>query len=303
MTTNDKALTKPGGFGGLGDFTTESLLEVAKNTESTRGSATGDEIRDAMGNVRPTLDTVKVKGHGANLFLFPDDTKVDGDVGLTGVIVAFTRHNTYFGKPFDQREEGEMPPCFSNDGETVAENAEGPMASVCSECPRNRDAKRRDCRDEAFELMKSEGPGSGKICNNYLSIALALPGKDIPVRIRFTRQSFKAWAEYVQRIGTEGRYLPHEIVTHVTLRNEKGQKAEFSVGNFRPVRKATGEIAALPDEMRDEFARQRTNYRALLQRTAEADDGEAEASEDAKAAVKGAQARARKAAESGDAGL
>jgi hypothetical protein len=287
--SDEKAVVKAGTFGGLGDFTAESLVETAKSAESSKGSATGDEIRDAMGNVRPTLDTIKVKGHGANLFQFPDDSKVDGTKGLTGVVVAFTRHNSYFGKPFGEQESGEMPPCFSNDGVTIPSNAESPESSTCTECPKNRDARERSARDCAFETLKNEGPV--KVCNNYLSIAFALPGKEIPVRIRFTRQSFKAWAEYVQRIGTEGRYLPHEIVTKITLENVKGAKAEFSVAKFTPVRKDSGEIAALPDEMRDGMESQRGNYRALLQRTAEADEGEASASDDAKQAVADAKAR------------
>lgn len=290
--SSEKAVVQAGAFGGLGDFTTESLVELAKGADAEKGTATAEEIRDAMGNVRPTLETVKIKGHGANLFLFADESKVDGDEGLTGVVVAYTRHNTCFGKPFDQKEEGEMPPCFSNDGETVAENAESPFATSCSQCERNRDARTRACRDAAFELLSDEGAGSGKVCNNYLSIAFALPGKDIPVRIRFTRQSFKSWAAYVQQIGTEGRYLPHEVVTTITLKNEKGQKAEYSVAHFRCV-------GPLPTTVRDSMNAQRANYRALLQRTAEADDGEAEASEDAKEAVANAKKRAAKAEDAG----
>ena len=288
---SESAVVAPSSFGGLGDYTPESLVAAAEK-DAPKGTATADAIRDAMGNVRPTLETVKIKGHGANLFQFADESKVDGDAGLTGVIVAHSRHNSYFGKPFDQQEKGEMPPCFSNDGETLPENVESPVATVCSQCPKNRDARKRASRDAAFETLKEDGPV--KVCNNYLSIALALPGKDIPVRVRFTRQSFKSWAAYVQQIGTEGRYLPHEVATEIKLENMKGQKAEFSVAKFRY-------IGALPAEVREAMESQRENYRALLQRTAEADEGE-DATDDAKQAVADARKRAE-AAEKGNAAL
>jgi len=288
-SSEEKAVVVAGSFGGLGDFTEQSLVEAAE-TDASKGTATADDVREAMGNVRPTLETVKIKGHGANLYQFADESKVDGAKGLTGVVVAYTRHNSYFGKPFDQQEQGEMPPCFSNDGETTPENAETPESTACSQCPRNRDARMRGARDNAFSVLKEEGPS--KVCNNYLSIAFALPGKDIPVRIRFTRQSFKAWAADIQRIGTEGRYLPHEVVTKITLDNIKGQRAEFSVANFKLV-------GALPEEMRASMEAQRGNYRALLQRTAEADEGEESASDDAKQAVAEAKKKAKKAEKKG----
>lgn len=280
--SDEKALTT-GAFGGLGNFTKEALVEIAKQSDGIKGSATGEDIRDAMGNIRPTLDTVKVKGHGANLFLFPDDTKVAGETGLTGVIVAYTRHNSWFGKPFGEQEKGELPQCFSNDGETVSDASASPVASVCSECPRNRDARSRSARDDAFQTLKDSGPV--QVCNNYLSIALALPERELPVRVRFTRQSFKAWAAFIQQIGTAGRFLPHEVVTEIKLENVTGGHGEFSVAKFRFV-------GALPPELREAFEKQRANYRALLQRTAEVDEGEADPGDEAKQALAEARRRA-----------
>ena len=68
-------------MGGLGEFTQESLLDIAETSDETaKGSATGEEIRDAMGNVRPQLERVQVKGHGANLFQFADGSGVNGKV-------------------------------------------------------------------------------------------------------------------------------------------------------------------------------------------------------------------------------
>lgn len=301
MAEDSKAVAPPGFGGGLGDFTTESLVETAQKDGAGKGSATTETMRDAMGNERPKLERVDVKGHGANLFAFEhSDAKVPGEEGLVGVIVAFTRHNSWFGgKAFGESEAGKLPPCFSNDGEVVARNAKEAQASACSTCPRNRDARDRAARDQAFKRM--DGPkgdpetGRDSVCNNYLSTAIALPGRDLPVRLRLTRSSFKQWAAYVQRIGTvEGRYLPHEVVTRIKLENRKGDFGEFSAAQFEFV-------GALPADMRPQFSEQRKVYTALLQFSAESDgqDG-GDPSDDARDAMDKAK---RDAAETEEAGL
>lgn len=289
----EKALSPtPGiGFGGLGDVSEAALLEAAKQGAAEKGSATGQEIRDAMGNVRPSLELVKVKGHGANIFQFPDEKKVDGNEGLLGIIVAYTRSNSWFGgKEFGASEPGELPACFSNDGETLAAGSASPQASACSRCTRNRDARDGNARDAAFKRLKAGDKGNpdvgrDSVCNNYLHLAVALPGRDLPVRVRFTRQTFKAWASYVQRIGTvEGRYLPHEVVTRIKLENHSGDFGEFSVGTFTF-------CGALPKEMRDQFKKQGQDFKAILQRAAEVDE-----QEDTTAEARQAMAEAKAAA-------
>lgn len=246
-------------MGGLGDFDRDTLLEIAKQ-DNAPGTATAEDIKDAMGNARPKLELVKVKGHGANLFQREDGSQVLGKDGLVGVIVAFTRHNSWFGKPFGETEQGELPRCFSNDGVNIAPNAEDPQSKGgCTSCTRNRDARDRDAREEAFNQDQV-----GK-CNNYVSFALALPGEEIPVRLRVTLTGAKNWPAYVQRIGTKGRYQPHEVVTKVTLKNVTRDGNEFSVAEFECV-------GALPAAMREQFAGHRDMYRAILQRDAERED-------------------------------
>ncbi len=271
------------GMGGLGEFSQQSLLEITQPSDAAaKGSATGDEIRDAMGNVRPQLENVKVKGHGANLYQFADESTVAGKEGLVGIIVAFTRHNSWFDTEFGSTEKGEMPPCFSNDGNTVASNAEKPQAPACTGCERNRDARDRAARDRAFTRAKeADTPEAGRleVCSNYISLAVALPGREVPVRIRLTQSTFKRWAAYVQAIGTvHGRFLPHEVVTHLRLENVEGPSGEYSVGTFEFK-------GALPEEMRETFRKQRENYKALLQRAAEADEQDTPASSDGAAAM------------------
>jgi hypothetical protein len=268
------------------------LLDIANSEE--KGTATGSDMREAMGNVKPQLEIVKVKGHGANLFQMGDDTQVQGNTGLVGVVVAFTRHNSYWDSEYGTTEAGELPPCFSNDGASVASNAESPQSEKgCASCPRNRDAKQKDAREAAFESLKTQTKQSPQVCTNYLSVALAMPGRDVPVRVRFTAQAFKEWARYIQEVGTvRGRLQPHEVVTHITLDNKKGPHGEFSVPKF-------AFKGALPMEMRSSFDAQRVQYTGLLRRDAENEGREESASDEARAAASNAKADAEKATKKG----
>lgn len=266
----------PAGMGGLGDLTEAALVEAAQKDGATKGSATPGDIRDAMGNVQPQLEQVRVKGHGANLFQFADEKQVDGQEGLLGVVVAYTRHNSWFSSPYGESPPGELPACFSNDGDVVAGNAAEPQCASCTSCPRNRDARNRTARDEAFEKAKED---KGHVCSNYLSLAVALPERDLPISLRLTRQSFRPWADYAQALGTvHGRYLPYEVVTRIRLRNRTGSYGDYSVAEF-------SYEGALPEELRSQFAKQKENYRALLQRAAEKEDREGSSPEEAQAAA------------------
>lgn len=252
MAEQQKALTsRSAAFAGLGDFTAETLLESVKDQAATKGSATADEIRDAMGNVIPRLERFKVKHGGACIIVDEGGKKYEE---LLGVVVAYTYHNSFFDKPFEAHEEGERPVCFSRDGVSVDTQAEKPQAKDCTICARNRDARDREARNTAFDRDRKEA------CANYLSLAVILPGRDIPVQLRLSNSSFKPWAEYVQRIGTQGRFLPHEVATRFRLRNMPGAGgSEFT--------KVTFELAgALQPGLREAFASQRDGYRALLRR-------------------------------------
>jgi hypothetical protein len=284
---------------GLGDFTVDSLRKTVQTGEAIeKGTATGADVREAMGNVRPMLEVVKIKGHGANLYQRADGKQIPGEVGITGVVVAFTRHNSYWDSKFGSTEAGELPPCFSNDGLLIAGNAETPQSEKgCASCPRNRDAKQRDAREAAFEAMKNQKEDSPQTCTNYISLAVMVPGEDLPVRIRFTNRSFKPWAAYCQKIGTvEGRLFPHEALTTIKLKNNEGANGEYSTAVFEFE-------GALTKVMRENFALQRAGYTALLQRAAEAEERD-EASDEARSAQASAKAAAKEAEGSDqDAGL
>ena len=282
MSSEESAVAKPSaGWGGFGDLDEKALLESVKGSEVQRGSATAEDIRDAMGNVMPTLEKVKVKHGGACIFVFEDEKKVEK---LIGSVIAYSYHNSFFDKAFEDREEGERPPCFSNDGATVSLQAEGPKHTGCQDCPHNRDAVDKDARELAFKAKRKD------VCRNYLSLAVALPGRDVPVLVRLSNTSFKPWAAYVQKIGTEGRFKSHEVVTEFSLVNRKGAgDSDYSVVHFK-------NVGALPAEIAGQFAEQAENYRSLLRRDADrpaTDDDESDAAA-AVADAKKAQKRAKR---------
>lgn len=272
------------GLGGLGDFTEESLLQGATTPDKAgTGSATAEGIKDAMGNRKPTLERIDVKHHGVNEFRFPDGQKVDGEVGFLGVVLAHTHHNSNFAKPYDEHEEGEQPACWSNDGSAVASEVEEPLnAGGCPTCPFNRDAQDKQARDKAWE----DGVDKQTLCSNYLSLAVTLPGHDIPMVLRVTAASFKNWAAYAQRLGTRGRYCPYEVLTRFKLRNVKKGGNENSVAEFEL---ADPEHYVLQDHLRKAFKVQTVNYRSLLRREAGLDGP----SEEAEHAMDGAKAAAK----------
>ena len=275
MSSGSEVAKPSAGFGGFGDIDEKALRAQVEGSDVGKGSATAEDIRDAMGNTMPTLEKLKVKHGGACIFQFEDDTKVETVIGS---VITYSYHNSFFDKPFEDREEGERPPCFSNDGVTISTQAEDPKsAGGCPTCTLNRDATDKEARTAAFDAKRKD------VCRNYLSLAVALPGRDVPVLLRLSNTSFKPWAAYVQRIGTEGRFKPHEVVTEFSIVNRNGAGgSEYSVVHFK-------KVGPLPSEIAAQFGEQAANYRSLLRRDA---DRPARDDEDADASLAVAEARA-----------
>lgn len=232
-------------------------FEVEAPDQATRGSATSETVASAMGNQLPTLPRLEVKHQGAAIFKEKGGAeRVFNE--LEGVIIAFTPHNSFFGKAFEEREQGERPKCYSNDGVLPSANSPEKQAETCALCRRNRDAARdSEARKEAFKLdRKTEN------CNNYLSVLMILKGKgEIPFRVQFPNTSFKAWAQYVQDIAAANGFQPHEVATKVTLTNKKqrGGSAVFSEATFK-------QIAPLKVEARPAFAERNAFWMNYLHR-------------------------------------
>lgn len=279
----EKALATKADLGGLGGFDESSLTKAVKSAEVKHGTATADSIRDGLGNQAPKLERVKVKHGGACIFQFEDESRADE---LLGIIVAHTYKNVFFSKSFEEFEEGDRPDCFSRNGQDVAEGVEEPQAARCAVCPRNRNAPDKEARELAFDRPRKE------TCGNYLTLAVALPGRDIPVQIQFSQSAFKPFAAYVQKIGTQGRFQPHEVATRIKLQNRRGAGgSEYSVPEFAIE-------GPLPEELMKAFDAQAPAYRALLRQEAEATKSGSDAGE-AKQALKEAKAAQKKAAEKG----
>jgi hypothetical protein len=274
---------------GLGDFTEDQLV---KQTGESKGSATGDEVRELMGNITPRLERVEVKHQGAEMYAFPDGEKVQGATGFIAIVVGAARHNTFFAKPFEEREEGDRPPCFSRDGVNVSSFASDPQhPGGCAACPRNRDAREKAARDEAFDRPRNEA------CTNYLALAVQRPGMETPLEIRFPSSAFKPWAEYVQRIAGRGRFLPHQAVTRLKLRTEKKGGGEVSVPVFEF-------LGGAPEVLREQLDKANRFYTDMLKgaKYDASGKGEADAAGEAAEAARKAKAAA-KAAAGQDAGL
>ena len=162
---------------------------------------------------------------------------------------------------------------------------ENSLSGGCPACPYNRDALDRDAREQAF----ADGVDRQTLCSNYLSLAVTLPGQDIPLVLRVTASSFKGWAAYVQRIGTRGRYRPHQVLTRFKLRNAQKGGNQNSVAEFEL---ADPEHYVLPEVLLKAFALQSPKYRSLLRREAALDrasDEGAHAVGNAKAAAEAAE--------------
>jgi len=224
---------------GLDNFETEAPDAVAP------GTATSETVQAAMGNQLPKLPKLEVKHQGAVIFKEKDGAQRTFDK-LEGVVVAYSHHNSFFGVAFEQREQGQRPKCYSNDGATISKSAPEPQAAGCAVCPRNRDGERgSETRKAAFEKDRKT-----ECCNNYLSLIMIVKGKgEIPFRVQFPNSSFGAWAAYVQEIANVGKFQPHEVATSITLTNTKqrGGSAMYSLGTFKM-------IAPLKLDIRPAFA-------------------------------------------------
>jgi len=249
---------------GLDNFETEEAGAAAQ------GTATSESVQQAMGNQLPKLPKIEVKHGGATIFKEKDGAARTFE-NLTGVIVAYSYHNSFFGVEFEKREQGQRPKCYSNDGRVPSPNApenQSPAAG-CAGCFRNRDAERgSDARKAAFEKDRKT-----ECCNNYLSLIMIVKGQgEIPFRVQFPNSSFKTWAAYTQEIANKGKFQPHEVATSITLTNTKqrGGSAIYSVGTFKM-------IAPLKLEIRPAFAERNefwTNYLASRDADHAAEGGE-----------------------------
>jgi hypothetical protein len=256
------------------------LASLIGNAEE-RGSATGADIREQMAG-EPRLEQVKVV-HAGGMFELPGGDSVKE---FSAIVLAATLRNAKFLKPADEvgEDEENRPECFSVDGVVPSAASPDRKCATCTGCHFNRAAKDPEARNAAWEKPRKE------TCGNFLSLAVLLPGSTVPYHLRFSSSAFKAWDTFVQRIGTRGSWLPHEVVAKFTLEKKKNGPNTYSV----PVIELVGPIAK---EHRAAFAQMREEYLALLRReplTRGGGDGDGYAGDarEAQAAAKAAAQRA-----------
>lgn len=248
---------------GLDDFTFEDPAAAGR-----KGSATADDVKEAMGNQIPRLPRIKVL-HGGSA-MFKNESTGKNEEKLRGVIVAFTPHNSFFGKKFDDRVPGERPKCYSNDGMTIAASAPEPQnIGGCASCPRNRDADRgSEARKTAFDRPKPE------VCNNYKTLVMIVQGGgEIPFAIQLSNSAFMQWAAYAQEIYSRGRFQLHEVVTEISLVTVTRPGQNFSEPRFKM-------LGVIPEKALPVYAQQHEVYGEYLHRRSEigAEGGEDNAS-------------------------
>lgn len=276
-TKGKELVTEEGfAFGGMGALDEDAFIKgLEKAEDAEAGDATPGEVREDMGNTRPELERIEVKHQGVNEFHFGDGAKVAGKDGLRCGILAFTFHNSWFSKPFEDHEAGERPPCFSNDGTVPSDACEDQQSGSCASCPRNRDAQDPNARKQAFDQDRNGA------CSNYLSLAVMLPGRQLPYHLRLSNRSFKNWAKYVQALYTRKRFRHYQVATQITLENVKRGAQEYSVAQFEM-------LGVLPAKLQAAFKLEQPSYQALLRRAA----GDLEPTADGASAAAEARAEA-----------
>ncbi len=257
------------------------------------GTATGEDVRDALTG-EPRLQNIKVV-HQGGVFSMPGDETVKE---FTAIIMANTQRNAKFPKAFDDVGEGDdnKPLCFSHDGTNIADDVgerEGTerQATSCAECKLNRNARDRSARNHAFEELNRK-----QTCNNYVSLVVQLFDDagtllDMGYRLDLSNSSFKNWNDYVQGIGTRGRFKPRQVVTKFTLAKESGASGVFSRVKFE-------KIGAVPEPLWDAIDQRHEGYMALLRRSGFAQEHQGSDAREAAEAAKTATESA-----GGDAGL
>jgi hypothetical protein len=243
----------PDDIRGFGDID-EKALVAGLDHDGPTGTATADDVKDAMGTQRPQLERIDILHGESRAFKFPDGDLVKGADGFVGVMAAYTYHNAFFAKPFKEREEGERPVCASANGVSIKASAPEPQnpEGGCVSCPRNRDARDQRARDEAFDRPRKE------TCGNFIAVAVAVPGVEVPYLLRIPVSSFGPFASYAQAIGTRGRFQLHEVATKFRLAT-KTNRAGIKYSQLE-----LEQAGPLPTNLRAAFTKENPAFVALL---------------------------------------
>lgn len=163
-----------------------------------------NELEGVKGTVpAPSGRNISTKG---KVFTFPDGKTTQGPI--SAVILDHRNFNRYFQAAYDPQNP-KPPECFaiSKDisGLGPHEEAKGPVADSCAECPMNK--------------WGSAPTGKGKACRNTVRLAIIEPDADAdaePYILTVSPTALKSWAALVSGLEAVGK-LPVQVVTQIAF--------------------------------------------------------------------------------------
>jgi hypothetical protein len=187
--------------------------------DDSMAEITDDELHklfdtdENMKGTNPRLPDIEIL-HQAQKFTLPDGSVVSE---IKGVIIDSNRCNAYWKTSFADGGSGNLPDCFSYNGEKP--HSENPLNPDCTECMENRYGT----------------DGRGKSCKNVRRVHILIDGNRIPFRLTLPPTSLKSWDAYMVVISNVDRPYP-TIITKLTLEETQNKdKVKYSVVRFELV--------------------------------------------------------------------
>ena len=160
------------------------VMHVATDPYTEFDDDTEEEERAA----RPDRMLIPIIGidHGTDKFEWPDDTK---SAGFTARPIFTTQTRAWWDPqgPDDKR----VPDCSSANCVEPVSGCAAPQAQSCIGCPK---AARGSKREETGDDSTSE---YAQACQKIRHVYLIVPGYAVPLHLRLTVSSRKAWANYI----------------------------------------------------------------------------------------------------------
>lgn len=136
---------------------------------------------------------------------------------LDGVIVHTQLTRAYFKGAYNP-SSNDPPLCSSQDGVRGSPGVQG--ITDCNLCPMNE-----------FETANN-GQGAGKACAEHENIFVQRSGDGLPIVIRISPGSLKAWYGFMKQLTSEG-IRRDRIITSVGLEKKGTGNTAYSVATFK----------------------------------------------------------------------
>lgn len=151
--------------------TTSNNYELAKVEEFLPEEIAWDDIKENVKDLDLTCPRIRFSSSDAT-FALSEDEDSEAVKTFTGVILWWTRQNTYWSGPYESGNT--LPPdCFSLDGKT------GSKFGNCGQCQ--------------FNQFGSAATGKGKACRNQIKLYIQLERKAIPMTFFLSPKNLAAF--------------------------------------------------------------------------------------------------------------